>query len=45
MKIFLVGIGGIAMGNLARMLQEIGHEVTGSDENLYPPMSDQLSAW
>jgi UDP-N-acetylmuramate: L-alanyl-gamma-D-glutamyl-meso-diaminopimelate ligase len=45
MKIFLVGIGGIAMGNLARMLQEIGHEVSGSDENLYPPMSDQLVNW
>ncbi|MCG9874772.1 MAG: Mur ligase domain-containing protein [Leptospiraceae bacterium] len=45
MKIFLVGIGGIAMGNLARMLQEIGHDVTGSDENLYPPMSDQLLEW
>ncbi|WCL50030.1 UDP-N-acetylmuramate--L-alanine ligase [Leptospira sp. GIMC2001] len=45
MKIFLVGIGGIAMGNLARMLQEIGHEVSGSDQNLYPPMSDQLVNW
>jgi UDP-N-acetylmuramate: L-alanyl-gamma-D-glutamyl-meso-diaminopimelate ligase len=45
MKIFLTGIGGIAMGNLARMLQVIGHEVSGSDQNLYPPMSDQLREW
>ncbi|TGN06825.1 UDP-N-acetylmuramate--L-alanine ligase [Leptospira ilyithenensis] len=45
MKIFLVGIGGIAMGNLAYMLKEIGHDVSGSDENLYPPMSDKLVEW
>lgn len=45
MKIFLIGIGGIAMGNLARMLQVLGHDVSGSDLNLYPPMSDQLEAW
>ncbi len=45
MKIFLIGIGGIAMGNLARMLQETGHDVSGSDLNLYPPMSDQLREW
>ncbi|HNH07314.1 MAG TPA: Mur ligase domain-containing protein, partial [Leptospiraceae bacterium] len=45
MKIFLIGIGGIAMGNLARMLQELGHEISGSDHDLYPPMSDQLADW
>ncbi|TGL59120.1 UDP-N-acetylmuramate--alanine ligase [Leptospira ognonensis] len=45
MKIFLVGIGGIAMGNLAYMLKELGHEVSGSDQNLYPPMSDKLVEW
>jgi len=33
------------MGNLAYMLKEIGHEVSGSDENLYPPMSDKLVEW
>ena len=42
MKIHLVGIGGIAMGTLACMLNEAGHTVTGSDENIYPPMSDIL---
>ncbi|MDF3819501.1 Mur ligase domain-containing protein [Leptospira sp. 96542] len=45
MKIFLVGIGGIAMGNLAYMLKNLGHEVSGSDQNLYPPMSDKLLEW
>ncbi len=33
------------MGNLAYMLKELGHEVSGSDQNLYPPMSDKLVEW
>lgn len=33
------------MGNLAAMLKSIGHEVTGSDTRLYPPMSDRLIEW
>ncbi len=33
------------MGNLAYMLKEIGHDVSGSDQNLYPPMSDKLVEW
>ena len=41
-KIYLVGIGGIAMGTLATMLRESGYEVAGSDRNLYPPMSTHL---
>ncbi|MGC8490611.1 MAG: UDP-N-acetylmuramate--L-alanine ligase [Syntrophobacteraceae bacterium] len=41
-KIYLVGIGGIAMGTLATMLKESGFEVAGSDQNLYPPMSTHL---
>ncbi len=45
MKIYLIGIGGIAMGNLAYMLKTIGHEVSGSDAHLYPPMSDKLKEW
>ena len=32
------------MGALAGLLRAAGHEVRGSDENLYPPMSDQLAA-
>ena len=41
-KIYLVGIGGIAMGTLATMLRQSGFEVAGSDQNLYPPMSTHL---
>jgi len=40
----LLGIGGTAMGSLAGLLRAAGHRVTGSDENVYPPMSDQLLA-
>jgi UDP-N-acetylmuramate: L-alanyl-gamma-D-glutamyl-meso-diaminopimelate ligase len=38
----LIGICGTAMASLAGMLVEQGHEVTGSDENVYPPMSLEL---
>ncbi len=41
-KIYLVGIGGIAMGTLATMLKQSGFEVAGSDRDLYPPMSTHL---
>ena len=41
--IYLIGIGGIAMGSLACMLQEQGFCVSGSDAHVYPPMSDILS--
>lgn len=37
-----LGISGTAMGSVAVMLKEIGHTVTGSDENVYPPMSTFL---
>ncbi len=43
-KVYFMGIGGIAMGTLATMLKEKGYEVTGSDQNLYPPMSVHLDA-
>lgn len=33
------------MGNLAYMLKSIGHEVSGSDLNVYPPMSLKLDEW
>src|SRR5687768_8641383 len=38
----LIGIGGTAMASLAGLLRAAGHHVTGSDLNVYPPMSDQL---
>ena len=40
--IHLIAICGTAMGALACMLQEMGYRVTGSDQHVYPPMSDFL---
>ena len=40
--IHLMGICGTAMGSLAGLLKEMDFKVTGSDENVYPPMSTQL---
>ncbi len=40
--IHLMGICGTAMGSLAGILQSMGYRVTGSDRNIYPPMSTQL---
>jgi UDP-N-acetylmuramate: L-alanyl-gamma-D-glutamyl-meso-diaminopimelate ligase len=42
MHIHLLGICGTFMGGLAVLAREAGHTVTGCDENVYPPMSDQL---
>ena len=39
----LIGICGTAMASLAGMLQARGHRVTGSDQNVYPPMSEMLA--
>src|SRR6185436_11976320 len=36
---------GTGMGAFAGMLKEAGYAVTGSDENVYPPMSDMLRDW
>ena len=44
MHYHLIGICGTAMASLAGMLQSQGHRVTGSDQNVYPPMSNQLEA-
>jgi UDP-N-acetylmuramate: L-alanyl-gamma-D-glutamyl-meso-diaminopimelate ligase len=38
----LIGVCGTAMASLAGMLVEQGHDVSGSDENVYPPMSLEL---
>ena len=40
--VHLLGIGGTAMASLAGLLKEKGIDVTGSDQNVYPPMSDLL---
>src|SRR3989442_9154602 len=44
MHYHLIGICGTAMPSLAGMLQARGHRVTGSDENVYPPMSTMLAS-
>jgi UDP-N-acetylmuramate: L-alanyl-gamma-D-glutamyl-meso-diaminopimelate ligase len=44
MKVHLIGICGTGMGSLAGLLKAAGHDVRGSDDKVYPPMSDQLRA-
>ncbi|MCL2912510.1 UDP-N-acetylmuramate:L-alanyl-gamma-D-glutamyl-meso-diaminopimelate ligase [Shewanella corallii] len=42
MHVHILGICGTFMGGLALLAREMGHRVTGSDANVYPPMSTQL---
>ena len=44
MHIHILGICGTFMGGLAILARQLGHQVTGSDANVYPPMSTQLEA-
>lgn len=44
MKLHILGICGTFMGSLAQLAKELGHQVSGSDTGVYPPMSDQLEA-
>lgn len=44
MHIHILGICGTFMGGIAAIAREAGHRVTGSDQTVYPPMSDQLAA-
>ncbi|APZ42800.1 UDP-N-acetylmuramate:L-alanyl-gamma-D-glutamyl-meso-diaminopimelate ligase [Acidihalobacter ferrooxydans] len=44
MHIHILGIGGTFMGGVAQLAKAAGHEVSGSDARLYPPMSTQLEA-
>ncbi|MEM7016614.1 MAG: UDP-N-acetylmuramate:L-alanyl-gamma-D-glutamyl-meso-diaminopimelate ligase [Pseudomonadota bacterium] len=44
MRIHILGICGTFMGSLALLAKQMGHEVTGSDAGVYPPMSTQLEA-
>ena len=41
-KVHLIAVCGVGMASLAGMLKERGFRVTGSDANVYPPMSTQL---
>ena len=44
MRIHLIGVCGTAMATLAALLKHRGHDVSGSDEHVYPQMSDFLAA-
>jgi UDP-N-acetylmuramate: L-alanyl-gamma-D-glutamyl-meso-diaminopimelate ligase len=44
MRLHILGICGTFMGGVAALARELGHDVEGSDANVYPPMSDQLRA-
>lgn len=42
MRVHILGICGTFMGGVAALAKAAGHRVSGSDENVYPPMSDLL---
>ena len=44
MHLHILGICGTFMGGIAAIAKELGHTVTGSDSNVYPPMSTQLES-
>ncbi|QJR81227.1 UDP-N-acetylmuramate:L-alanyl-gamma-D-glutamyl-meso-diaminopimelate ligase [Alteromonas pelagimontana] len=44
MHVHILGICGSFMGGIAAIAKSLGHTVTGSDRNVYPPMSTQLEA-
>lgn len=44
-RIHVLGVAGTGMGSFAGLLQAAGYTLTGSDENVYPPMSDMLQRW
>ncbi len=44
MHVHILGICGSFMGGIAAIAKSLGHTVTGSDSNVYPPMSTQLEA-
>ncbi|WP_395374024.1 UDP-N-acetylmuramate:L-alanyl-gamma-D-glutamyl-meso-diaminopimelate ligase [Marinicella sp. W31] len=44
MKVHILGICGTFMGGIAAIARAKGYQVSGSDQNIYPPMSDQLES-
>src|ERR1700746_1961206 len=44
MHVHILGICGTFMGGIAAIARAASHRVTGSDKNVYPPMSTQLEA-
>ncbi len=45
MHVHIVAVAGTAMGSLAGLLVELGHEVSGSDVAFDPPMGPALESW
>ena len=43
-SVHFIGIGGTAMASVAGAMKDKGFVVTGSDQNVYPPMSNFLAA-
>jgi len=43
-KVHFIGVCGTAMGSVAAAMKAKGYEVSGSDENVYPPMSTFLES-
>ena len=41
-RLHILGIAGTFMGGVAALARELGHDVEGSDQAVYPPMSTQL---
>ncbi|MEM9058453.1 MAG: UDP-N-acetylmuramate:L-alanyl-gamma-D-glutamyl-meso-diaminopimelate ligase, partial [Pseudomonadota bacterium] len=44
MHVHILGVCGTFMGGIAALARALGYRVTGSDQNVYPPMSTQLEA-
>jgi UDP-N-acetylmuramate: L-alanyl-gamma-D-glutamyl-meso-diaminopimelate ligase len=44
MRLYFIGICGTAMGNAALLMRDLDLKIEGSDDNVYPPMSDLLAA-
>lgn len=44
MHIHVLGICGTFMAGIASIAKELGHKVTGCDQNVYPPMSNFLDS-
>ena len=44
MRVHILGVCGTFMGGIAALAKARGHEVSGADQNVYPPMSTQLAA-
>ena len=44
MRVHILGVCGTFMGGIAAIAKEAGHDVSGADQNVYPPMSTQLTS-